>query len=292
MDMLGWDGNGDGVVILHIRSRTNPESARDRAIADVFTQVVNDYGLNALDPWIRPDGEDESDHSSFWDIGVPAVLAIEDDWDEWNPNNHTQADTLETLDMNFFTRYVQAAVGTAAHLAIPVGSNTGTATPTPTPTVTPTATLVKPSKPALLSPTNGMTVNTRQVALDWSDANPATRYEVQVRRGSTIGIVVNRQNNLTTSQYTTPALKPGKNYYWRVRACNAQLCSGWTAYWYFKVNASAALSQESILIKQPSRCDGCFFVPQNNFPGLDTRRGVPPPLRQFAKQHRFGKRFT
>ncbi|MBI4672410.1 MAG: M20/M25/M40 family metallo-hydrolase [Chloroflexi bacterium] len=239
MDMLGWDGNNDGLLLLHIRKTTNPAgSAADRAIAEVLTQVVSVYGLNGLAPRIRADGESESDHSSFWDQGIPAVLAIEDDWIyEENPYYHTQSDTIETLNMPFFTNYVKAVVGTAAHLAIPVGSDIGTATPTPTPTITPTPTLVKPSSPALLAPTNGVSVNTRQVALDWSDADRATRYKVQVRRGSTTGDVVDRQKKLTTSQYSTVALKSGRRYFWRVRACNAQGCSVWTAYWNFQVRA-------------------------------------------------------
>lgn len=127
MDMIGWDGNKDGMVFLETRYATSTGYASDSAIANVFIQVVNTYGLrSALDPYIDACNDDEVDSWSFWYVGYPSVTAIEDfDHEELNPYYHTVGDTLATLNMPFFTNHVKAVVGTAAHLAtpIPTGNN-------------------------------------------------------------------------------------------------------------------------------------------------------------------------
>lgn len=97
--------------------------------------------------------------------------------------------------------------------------------------------------PSLLSPTNGTTVSTRQVPLDWTDVTCATRYEAIVRLGSSIGTIVNNPKFLPSSQYVTTPLTRGRTYYWRVRACNQVSCGAWTAYRYFKVSWYATAPQ-------------------------------------------------
>jgi hypothetical protein len=82
---------------------------------------VNAYGLaSALDPQIKAGGYDESDHSSFWDRGFAAIFAIEDDWNDFNPYYHTANDQLSHLNLSYFSAFVKASVGTAAHLAGPL----------------------------------------------------------------------------------------------------------------------------------------------------------------------------
>lgn len=117
MDMIGWDSTGDPVARLHTRM-SGAGYAADLAIAGVFTQVVQAYGLsNSLTPVIDADGEDRSDHSSFWDRGYAAILAIEDDANDFNAYYHTSNDRLQYLNFAYFTAFVKASVGTAAHLA-------------------------------------------------------------------------------------------------------------------------------------------------------------------------------
>jgi hypothetical protein len=60
-----------------------------------------------------------SDHSPFWDVGYPALLAIED-YPLNNPYYHQTTDTLDRLDAGFFTSATRAAVGLAAGLAQPI----------------------------------------------------------------------------------------------------------------------------------------------------------------------------
>ena len=61
--------------------------------------------------WVMPDSR-RSDHSSFWDIGVPAVM-LTDTANFRNPNYHRRSDTVETLDGEFLAaaaRGVERAV--------------------------------------------------------------------------------------------------------------------------------------------------------------------------------------
>jgi hypothetical protein len=140
MDMMAWNSDDIPALRLHTRKPSNPGYAGDLAIAGMFTNVVSTYGLGSyLSPIITANGESRSDHSSFWDRGYPAILAIEDDIDDFNTSWHESSDKLQILDMAYFTNFVKASVGTAAHLAYPIEA-TDTPTATGTPANTPTAT--------------------------------------------------------------------------------------------------------------------------------------------------------
>lgn len=77
-------------------------------------------------------------------------------------------------------------------------------------------------------------VNTLAVALDWSDANCATKYKIVVRQGSQDGTPVFKKSS-NSSEITTAALTKGKTYYWQVKACNGNLCSK-SEWGVFKIN--------------------------------------------------------
>ena len=124
LDMVAWDGNGDGAVHLYVRPASDAGHAADREIAAVFTNVVRMYGLRAgLAPEIVSEVSDWSDHYSFTSHGFPAVCAIEEDVDDFNPYYHTSNDTIARLNLPYYTRFVQAAIGTVAHLASSDGRN-------------------------------------------------------------------------------------------------------------------------------------------------------------------------
>lgn len=82
----------------------------------------------------------------------------------------------------------------------------------------------KPTKPALSLPGNGAMVGTK-VSLDWTDANCAGTYSVQVREGSKTGPVRYAKSNLAASAVTTKKLAKGKSYFWNVSACNSKGCT-------------------------------------------------------------------
>lgn len=121
MDMIAWDMIAGPTLRLHTRRTSDSGYAADLAIAGVFTNVVQSYGLSAhLTPIIAADGIPYSDHASFWAVGYPGILAIEDDVDDFNTHYHTSNDKLSDLNMDYYVSYVRASVGTAAHLAQPL----------------------------------------------------------------------------------------------------------------------------------------------------------------------------
>jgi hypothetical protein len=115
MDMIAWDSGGAPTLRLHTRTTSNAGYQADRAIADLFIQVVNTYVIN-LTPIIDADACAYSDHASFWKKGYAGLLAIEDDEDDFCGNYHTSRDKLATLNLSYFTAYVKATLGCAAHL--------------------------------------------------------------------------------------------------------------------------------------------------------------------------------
>ncbi len=62
-----------------------------------------------------------SDHSPFWDRGLPALLAIEDN-PLTNPYYHQTTDTRDKLQPEFFTAATRASLGVLAELAQPIRS--------------------------------------------------------------------------------------------------------------------------------------------------------------------------
>lgn len=118
LDMVAWDSGGGPTLRIHTRSSGSAGYAGDQAIATTFTNVVGTYGLGvSLSPIITADNEWASDHSSFWDAGYPAVLAIEDDYNDFHAYYHTTNDTLARLNLPYFTAFTKASIGTVAHLA-------------------------------------------------------------------------------------------------------------------------------------------------------------------------------
>lgn len=117
LDMIGWDNSGGPIIELHAISTLTPTLE----LARLFSDTVSTYNIN-LDPRIFTYGEAASDHSSFWDEGYTAILAIED-WGDFNAHYHTVNDRLEYLNLTYFTEFVKAAVGTFAHMSCLTGGS-------------------------------------------------------------------------------------------------------------------------------------------------------------------------
>ncbi len=112
LDMIGYNTlNSSPDIDLHANSSL-PETL---ALAQLFADVVDAYNLNLI-PQIIPDGIGASDHASFWQYGYTAILGIEDMGD-FNPYYHTTDDRLQYLDLDYFTEFVKASVGTFAHMS-------------------------------------------------------------------------------------------------------------------------------------------------------------------------------
>jgi PKD repeat protein len=110
LDMIGYNSDSSPEIELHTRY----SSPGDQAIASLFAEVVDAYNLDLV-PQLVPDGITASDHYSFWQFGYPGILAIED-MQDFNPYYHTTADQVEALDLQYFTEFVKATVGTLAHM--------------------------------------------------------------------------------------------------------------------------------------------------------------------------------
>lgn len=74
--------------------------------------------------WILPDSR-RSDHASFWDAGLPAVM-VTDTAPFRNPHYHKASDRWETLDLRFL-----AAVARGVERALLVGAGEAAAAPAP-----------------------------------------------------------------------------------------------------------------------------------------------------------------
>lgn len=140
---------------------------------------------------------------------------------EVDPNAPTPTRTKTATPTRTSTK-TATPTRTATHTA--TATRTATKTATQPATATRTATSVtctnKPDKPVLVKPGNNKKVKP-QVALDWNDANCATKYSVIVKLGSPKGARVFKQKNLALSQTKTTALTSGQTFYWRVIAANS-----------------------------------------------------------------------
>lgn len=210
LDMIAWNGIGDPIMRLHTRTTANPGEPADRAIAEVFVDAVNTYGLSeTLMPIITPDGITASDHSPFWNWGFPAVLVIEDDADDFNPHWHRSSDRRDTLDINYFTDMVKASVATVANLAVLNGSETDRA----------------PTRPTQLT---GTALSRSSARLTWTDRSTnESAFEIHLRRdGETWSFATEASANAGNA--TVGGLEGGETYYYRVRARRGNLTSDWS----------------------------------------------------------------
>ncbi len=113
LDMIGYNGSAPPIIDLHAHSGITDSVD----MANQFASVVSTYQLD-LQPDILIDNYlgNYSDNKSFWDEGYASILAIED-YSDFTPYYHTTQDVLSTLDIDYFTDFVQAGVGTFAHMA-------------------------------------------------------------------------------------------------------------------------------------------------------------------------------
>lgn len=116
MDAIGYDGNGDGLMRIHTRPVGNSLAIKDSAV-----MVNTQYGLG-LPMAVNNPGATYSDHASFWAQGYGAILVIEDFDNDPNPHYHTPSDQLQYMDTAYWRGLAQLAIGTAAVMAVPMGT--------------------------------------------------------------------------------------------------------------------------------------------------------------------------
>ncbi len=103
LDMIANDRNNDRVMELHARPYGNSLELAQKI------QKLNDSFDIGLSVEIRNPGTTASDHSSFWDQGITAILFIEDAQD-FNPYYHTKFDSIQYFNDSFFLQNTQLAL--------------------------------------------------------------------------------------------------------------------------------------------------------------------------------------
>jgi hypothetical protein len=110
LDMVGWDGDGDGIVEVHT----------DVSSLDLAKSLAGYASTHALDvtPVIIEPGTNRSDHASFWRNGYQAVLLIEEfSGGDFNENYHQPTDVVQHLDADFLRGATSLAVAGIAEIA-------------------------------------------------------------------------------------------------------------------------------------------------------------------------------
>jgi len=87
-------------------------------LADLFLAAGSHYGVVGGTKTVDASFV-YSDHAPFWDNGYPALLAIEDE-PLTNPYYHRTTDTLDKLNLDFFTSATRTSIGLLAELAQPI----------------------------------------------------------------------------------------------------------------------------------------------------------------------------
>lgn len=115
MDAIAWDGDDDGVAMIHTGSVSN-----SLALAMLIDAVNVNYAIG-LDLNLTNPGATYSDHASFWDQGFGAVLIIEDWQYDANPHYHTATDLIDYFNLPYYEKMSRLSIASTAELAVPVG---------------------------------------------------------------------------------------------------------------------------------------------------------------------------
>jgi Zn-dependent M28 family amino/carboxypeptidase len=118
MDMIAWDSLNGPNMDVH----ANSSVAGSVPLAQLFADVVAAYDLTLL-PVVYPNGATASDHSRFWNVGIPAILVIEDYYsdggglNDFNDYYHTSSDRTQYYNQSYFREMTKASLATFAHMA-------------------------------------------------------------------------------------------------------------------------------------------------------------------------------
>lgn len=111
LDMLGWDGNADGMADIHSNN-----SSGSNSLADLLV-IINSLCNLPINPIIYSPGSPQSDHSAFWEYGWSAVLLMEANWGgDLNPFYHTSDDRITAFNLSYFQGMTKLAIATISGL--------------------------------------------------------------------------------------------------------------------------------------------------------------------------------
>ena len=126
LDMISYDSDYDRCFEVH-----TGDLPASQAVGQCLADTIQANGIGLSHDLVISQPERGSDHASFWDAGLGAVLVIENDTDQGqpggcsgadsNPNYHTAGDVVETLNFAFAAQMAHAVLATTANLAGPLG---------------------------------------------------------------------------------------------------------------------------------------------------------------------------
>jgi len=114
IDMAAYDANDDGIFDIDLNS-----SAGSIKIKDDLVAIGASNSLNITPTVVQP-GTADSDHSSFWTYGYPAVL-LGESWDsnDQNPHYHTSADRISLFNLPYYHEIAKLAIAYLEQTAEP-----------------------------------------------------------------------------------------------------------------------------------------------------------------------------
>lgn len=109
LEMLGYDSDGDGQFNL-VDCRDS--MAMNRALSDAVLQAVRPGVFASHGCTTR------SDHSSFWDLGIPAVVISQNFFfGDSNPCYHRACDRMDRINFRYFQRLVDLLIRSIVRVA-------------------------------------------------------------------------------------------------------------------------------------------------------------------------------
>lgn len=118
-DMIGYYDTRYGVLIEGESAWTSLMTIMSDAVT-AYTDLGQEFSYFSFG----------SDHVPFQDAGIPAILAIDLDWDVY-PGYHQTTDTFDNVIPDFGIQIARAGTATVAHLAGVVGPTVGVPEPAP-----------------------------------------------------------------------------------------------------------------------------------------------------------------
>ena len=127
LDMIGYRGDADNHATVVINE--------NNSLANAMLMATTAHALNVTVGVVIDSSIAYSDHYPFWIAGYPSMLICEAVSDkglpyEFNPNYHTQDDTIDQLSMEQMTEVSKALLGSILALNGFASDDTGTSTET------------------------------------------------------------------------------------------------------------------------------------------------------------------
>lgn len=110
IDMIGWDGNNDGVLLI------NSDTTANSIFLSKMTRSIHDQYQIGLSPQVVIPGSG-SDNLAFWWNGFSAIGVEEHFGTDWNPRYHTKLDKVSFFNQDYFHRSAKLVIGTLTALA-------------------------------------------------------------------------------------------------------------------------------------------------------------------------------